>query len=80
MKKELEIEKPKNVELKNPKMMKEAPQDVEMKDAEKKEEDNEEKKDVDLLTLEGIQLCFAFVLLVHTYIFVTSCFDDANSH
>ena len=57
MKKDMEIEKPKNVELKNPKMMKEAPQDVEMKDAEKKDEDNEEKKDVDLLTLEGSQLC-----------------------
>ena len=55
MKKELQIEKPKNVELKNPKLMKEDPKDVEMKDAEKKDESNEEpKKDVDLLTLEGI--------------------------
>ena len=54
MKKELEIEKPKNVELKNPKMMKEDPKDVEMKDAEKKDESSEEpKKDADLLTLEG---------------------------
>lgn len=55
MKKEIEIEKPKNEKLKNPKMMKEAPQDVEMKDAENKEEDKEEKKDVDLLTLEDIR-------------------------
>lgn len=54
MKKELEIEKPKNAALKNPKMLKEDPQDVEMKDDEKKDENNEEqKKDADLLTLEG---------------------------
>jgi hypothetical protein len=55
MKKDLQMEKTKTVELKNPKMMKEDPKDVEMKDADKKDESNEEpKKDADLLTLEGI--------------------------
>ena len=54
MKKDLELQKPENPKLKNPKMVKEDAKDVEMKDVEKKDEDNEEpKKDADLLTLEG---------------------------
>ena len=57
MKKELEIEKPNIHKLKNPKMVKQDPQDVEMKDAEKTDENNEEPKvDVDLLTLEGLYI------------------------
>ena len=53
MKKELELARPKVPDLKNPKMKKSDIQDVEMKDREKSDEDKEEKKDADLLTLEG---------------------------
>ncbi len=58
MKKEgLEIQKPNVQHLKDPKKMKQDPQDVEMKDVEKKDDSPEEnKKDADLLTLEGAWL------------------------
>ena len=56
MKKEgLEVEKPNVHKFKDPKdrLLKE-PADTEMKDVEKATDEDETKKDVDLLTLEGI--------------------------
>ncbi|ELU15663.1 hypothetical protein CAPTEDRAFT_153237 [Capitella teleta] len=56
MKKELEVVKPNLQPLKNPKKMKEDPQDVEMKDEEKSDATSEApKKDADLLTVEDIK-------------------------
>lgn len=57
MKKEgIEIQKPNVQHLKDPKKMKQDPQDVEMKEVEKQNENTEdEKKDTDLLTLEDIR-------------------------
>ena len=55
MTKELEVFVPNIQAFKNPKKMKEDPKDVEMKDEEKPDGNNEEpKKDADLLTVEGI--------------------------
>jgi 26S proteasome regulatory subunit N3 len=54
MKKEMQLEKPSSPALKKPKIVKEGPQDVEMKEDEKKEIE-EPKIDADLLTLEDIR-------------------------
>ena len=53
MKREMLTERPASTGLKKPKMVKEDPADVEMKDVENKENEEENKKDADLLTLEG---------------------------
>ena len=54
MKGEILENKPKVPDFQKPKMLKEDPQDVEMKDNESSEKSKDaEKKDVDLLTLEG---------------------------
>lgn len=50
----MQLEKPSSPALKKPKIVKEGPQDVEMKEDEKKEIE-EPKKDADLLTLEDIR-------------------------
>lgn len=62
MKKELDVVKPNIQALKDPKKMKEDPQDVVMKEDEEKTDPATEKKDPDLLTLEGIKTFIEFVV------------------
>ena len=64
MKREMLTERPASTGLKKPKMVKEDPADVEMKDVENKENEEENKKDADLLTLEGN--CFFITRLLNS--------------